>query len=382
MTIPQFLSYEGERAELAATVRKLFERRHDESEVRRWMEVPDAFDRGLWRELAGGIGVTALPVGEEDGGAGYGWAELLPVFEESGRALYGGPLLSTAIAVAVIQAAGDDRARRRLLPGIAAGATTATVTPHGPAPAATAALPVRAVRTSDGWRLTGVAPGVLDGATADLVVVAAATDDGPMLLTVSAEDAPGLTRTPLTTLDQTRKQADLGFDSTPATPLGGTADTAGALAAGAGLAALLVAAESLGTARRCLADAVAYARTRYQFSRPIGSFQAVKHRCADMWVAVESAGVVLAEADDGLSATGTPDARDTEHALIACLRALDVCAEGTMRVHGGISFTWEHPAHLSYRRARNAQSLLGPVDGHTARLAALAGVPGGDPALI
>ncbi|MFI6284599.1 acyl-CoA dehydrogenase family protein [Streptomyces sp. NPDC051018] len=376
MTTTALSALPEERAELASTVRRLMARRHDEARVRYWMEVPDAFDRELWAELAGGIGATALTISEKHGGAGFSYADLLPLSEEAGRALYGGPLLSTLIGTAALDATGDDEVRSRYLPDIAAGTTTATLAllesgdgvPAGWNPDDIRTL---AERTPGGWTLKGAKTAVLDGCTADLLLVPARTGDGVRLFAVTAS-SPGVERAPLKTLDLTRKQARVTFTRTPATPVGDWSAVGRALE----YAALVFAAECLGTARRALDEAVAYARVRHQFSRPIGSFQAVKHRLADMLVVAESA-VVLQEAGRALERTGAPVALDTEHALVACAAALDVCAAGNQFVHGGIAFTWEHPAHLSYRRARSAQSLLGPIPGHRARLARLAGLPEG-----
>lgn len=382
MTATALSAPTSERAELATTVRRLMTRRHDETQVRRWMELPQEYDRTLWAELAGGIGATALPISEKHGGAGFSYADLLPVFEEAGRALYGGPLLSTAVATATLQAAGEHDSCLRLLPGIADGTMTATLalldqregesTGWDPAGICT-----RAERSGDSWTLTGSKTAVIDGCTADLLVVPARVEEGIQLFAVDTADATGLTRHALRTVDLTRKQARIAFDATPATPVGRVEGGWSAVRTALDHAALFLAAESLGTARRALDEAVGYARTRHQFSRPIGSFQAIKHRLADMWVAAESAAVLLREAGRALERSGAPVPLDAEHAFLACAEALGLCAQGNVSVHGGIGFTWEHPAHLSYRRARNAQSLLGPLAAHRERLADLAGLPGG-----
>lgn len=376
MTSTVLTALAEERAELAANVRRFFARRHDEERVRHWMGVPDQYDRALWADLAGGIGASALVVGEEYGGAGFSYADLLPVFEEAGRALYGGPLLSTAIATAALTACGDD-VRAHHLPAVADGSVTATLAlleSGGRLPAGWDAdeIRTRAEQTDGRWRLTGVKTAVIDGSTADLLLVAARTDEGVRLFAVDCRSAEGVERTPLKTVDLTRKQARIVFASAPAALAGDFTAVRRALDVGA----LLFAAECLGGARRALDEAVAYAKVRHQFSRPIGSYQAVKHRLADMLLAAESAAVVLREAGAAAERSGAPVALDTLHALIACADALDVCAGGSQAVHGGISFTWEHSAHLVYRRARNAQTLLGPVSRHRERLAELAGLTG------
>ncbi|WP_405943403.1 acyl-CoA/acyl-ACP dehydrogenase [Streptomyces sp. NBC_01020] len=356
-----------ERAELATTVRKLFERHCDEQQVRARMERREGFDPATHRELAEMIGVFALQVPEEYGGAGFGPGDLLPVFEEAGRALYGGPLLSSTTAAAALTAIGDPQVCARLLPDIAAGRTVATLAGMDGAPS-----PIAAARDAAGsWTLTGAAEPVLDGADADLLLVPARTGDEVGLFAVATD---GLARTPLQGLDMTRRQAVVMLSGTSAEQVAAGPAAEAALRAALDHAALAVAAECLGAARRCLEDAVAYALTRYQFSRPIGGFQAVKHRLASLWARTEAAGVVLRSAVAALDTAGRPEPLDSAHAFIACVDALDGCAEGTIRVHGGIGFTWEHSAHLYFRRARAAQTLLGPLSAHRARVARLAGL--------
>lgn len=371
LTTPAPLSAPSEeRGELAATVRRFFARRCDETWVRTWMEMGAGFDPLPHRELAEQIGVFSLAVPEEYGGAGFGFADLLPVFEEAGRALYGGPLLSTATATAALLAGGDKEACSRWLPGIAEGRTVAALAWLDEGGWEEAAVRSTAHRGPDGWTVSGAKRAVVDGAEADLLLVPARTPGGVRLFAVAA-DAPGLTRSPLHTIDMTRRQADLALDAVPAEPAGGWEAVERAVE----YAALAVAAEASGAARLCLDQAVGYAATRRQFSRPIGSFQAVKHRLADLWTATEAAAVVLRQAAAQVDRTGAPVALDTWHALLACLDAVDACSEGSIRVHGGIGFTWEHPAHLYFRRSRSLQTLLGPRSAHRERLAALAGLP-------
>ncbi|NGO09754.1 acyl-CoA dehydrogenase, partial [Streptomyces sp. HC44] len=209
-----------------------------------------------------------------------------------------------------------------------------------------------------GWRLTGRKSFVIDGTTADLVLVVARTVGGPSLFAVDST-APGLTAEPMETLDATRAMARLTLDAVPATRVG--ADGAGGriMAKVLDIASVGLAAEQAGGARRCLETAADYARTRHQFGRSIGSFQAVKHKCADMLVQVELAEAAAREAAR-LAAEGSPDfpvAAGVAH--VACSRAYMFTAMENIQVHGGIGFTWEHPAHLYFRRAKSSQLLFG-----------------------
>ncbi|RZL84030.1 MAG: acyl-CoA dehydrogenase [Rhodococcus sp. (in: high G+C Gram-positive bacteria)] len=382
-TITPFTTATDERAELSAAVRRLLAIRHDERAVRNWMEFPDDYDRGLWSELATGMGVTAMLISEEHGGAGFSAADLAPVFEEAGRALYGGPLLSTVLATALLQASGDESACTRYLPAIADGTITAAValreeekSPSAERSSAHDPIATRAELRDGNWFLTGTKTNVIDGYTAELAIVTARSDAGTGLYAVVPAQGGGVQRNPLATMDLTRKQARLAFVDTPAVPVGPASGASTALATALNLGAFVFAAECLGTARSALSQAVDYACSRRQFGRPIGSFQAVKHRLADMWFALETAAVVLDEAVQGIDRDGEPAPLDTEHALLACVEALSVCAQGNISVHGGIGFTWEHPAHLAYRRARSAQTLLGPLQRHRDRLSDLAGLRG------
>ena len=222
--------------------------------------------------------------------------------------------------------------------------------------------------TDDSFRVSGVAALVLDGHTADLVLVAATSGAGISLFAIAA-DADGMTREPLATLDRTRKLASISFDGVEARLIGDDGAAAGALARAYDLAVVALAAEQVGAAQRCLDMAVDYAKERIQFGRAIGSFQAVKHRCADMLVLVEgarSAAVHAAEAADGADLSIAASV-----AKMACSEAFLHVALDNMRIHGGIGFTWEHDAHLYVRRAKATQLILGSPDFHAERLADL-----------
>ncbi|GAA1268663.1 acyl-CoA dehydrogenase [Pseudonocardia aurantiaca] len=359
----------GEDAEgLRVVVRDFLEKRAAEDEVRRLMETAAGYDPAVWAQAAGEIGLQGLVVPERHGGSGATAVELGVVFEEMGAALHGGPFLaSVGLATTALLEIGDGEAAAQYLPGLAAGTTIAALAWAGREPAAST---LTARRTDGGWAVSGRAGIVVDGATAGLVLVGAHTDAGPSLFAVTAEGA-GLTRTPLITLDLTRKLAELRFDEVPARLVGSEGGAGPALRRTADMAALYLAAEQLGGAARVLATAVEYAGTRMQFGRAIGSFQAIKHRCADMLVDVESARSVV---QHGLWTAVHDPAGLPVSAALARAVASDVyqqVAAHNIQIHGGIGFTWEHSAHLHLKRAKSSQLLLGSPAYHRARLAEL-----------
>ncbi|HVU72660.1 MAG TPA: acyl-CoA dehydrogenase family protein [Mycobacteriales bacterium] len=377
MTAPAAEQAREVQEELRRTVRRLLEERAPESRVRELMGTQPGHDPALWRELAD-LGLLGLAIPEELGGAGCGFGEVAVVLEEAGRALLCAPLLASAVlATTALLAGGDDAAQRDLLPRIADGSTIATLAvteaDEQPDPAAL----VRAVRDGDGWRLTGARSYVVDAAAADLILVAASTDDGLTLFAVETAD-PAVTVRPLPTLDQTRRLGDVTLRSAPARLAGRPGDALGAVRAALAHGAVAVAVESVGAAARALELAVAHAKVRHQFGRPIGSFQAVKHRCADMLLDVESArSAAYRGVEDATAAgpAGSPELRAA--AAVAkswCSEAFVRVAAATIQLHGGVGFTWEHPAHLYYKRAVGNAQLLGSPVFHRARLAEQLGV--------
>lgn len=355
-----------DQRELRSTVRRFLDTYSDESAVRTTMESAEGFDRAMWRRMADEVGFQATLVPESLGGAELGFANLQVVVEEMGRALVCSPFLSSAVVCAsALLAAGDTD----ILPGIADGSVIAALAflnrqgQWNPGEDHARAEPA----AGGGWVVTGTYHFVLDAAVADVVLVAAATADGPGIFAVRT-DAAGVRTTILETLDMTRRQADLVFDAASATPVGrvGDADAYLGAAFDAGLAAL--AAEQVGGARRLLEMSVEYASVREQFGRPIGSFQAIKHKCADMLVEVESA------TSAAYAAGAAIDEGSDESALLASL-AKAYCSEAychvaaeNIQIHGGIGFTWEHPAHLYYRRARGTEMLFGTPAYHRERM--------------
>ncbi len=352
---------------LRAVVRGFLEKRSGPDEVRRQMDA--GHDRDTWLRAARELGLHGLAVPEEYGGSGASHIELGVVFEEMGAVLYGAPFLASVglAATALLQLdSSAEAARAAHLPGIVSGDTVATLAWAGPDPETSA---LDATHGPDGWTVTGVAATVLDGADADLILVAAGTPAGISLFALPPGAA--VERTPLTTLDSTRRLTRLTFTRAPAELLGTDGGARETLRRTADLAALYLAAEQLGGAARVLATAVEYAGNRVQFGRAIGSFQAVKHRCADLLVEVESARSVVYH---GLWTAVHDPANLPVAASLARAVASDAyrtVATENIQIHGGIGFTWEHSAHLYLKRAKSSQLLLGSPAKHRSRLAGL-----------
>jgi len=363
-----------EQEELQATVRRFLADRSPLSRVRQVMETPDGRDEALWERMAGDLGLQGLTVPDAYGGAGLGQVELSVVMEELGAALTPSPFLASAVlAASALLATDDDEARRDLLPGIAAGTTIGTLAvAEDGAGWDVGGVSTRATLEDGRWILDGVKTLVPDGAQAGLILVAARAGDEPGLFAVEG-DAPGLHRTGLAGLDPTRRLARLELARVPARRLV-CEDAQGTLRQTLDLAAVALAAEQLGGLQRCLDMSVEYARSRYQFGRAIGSFQAIKHLCADMHVAMELARSAVRYA--AWVADEAPDELPVAAALAraACSEAFFRVAADTIQVHGGIGFTWEHDAHLYYRRAKSSALLLGSARDERARLADRLGI--------
>ena len=366
-------AFSDEHQELRQTVRRFLEKESSEAAVRGAMETERGFDTRMWERMASQMALPGLAIPEAHGGAGLGLIEQAIVMEEMGRVLFCGPYLSTAVlAVAALTAAGDERACAEILPEIAAGRTIATLAVadergrHD-----VSSPPVRAARDGTEWRLDGVTSLVLDGQVADIVLVAARVDDGTRLFRVE-RGASGLRREALAPLDLTRKLSRLTFTGTPAAAIS-PGDATRALERALSIASTALAAEQTGGAQRCLEMSTEYARTRLQFGRPIGSFQAIKHKCADMLVEVELArsaayyAAFRAAADDEL----IPAAH---MARSYCSDAFFHAAAETIQIHGGMGFTWEHPAHLYFKRAKASAALFGSSVDERRKLAEILGV--------
>ncbi len=365
--------------EFRALLRRFLEERSPTPEVFRWMEAPEGYDPGLWKQMARELGLQGVHLPESVGGQGFGVLELGIVMEEAGRALLCAPYFSTlCLAANAILATGTPAQQAELLPGIASGETVATLAlldagddwdPAG--------VEMELRREGSGYRLDGRKRLVTDGASADLLLVAARQPgsrgrEGLTLLAL-ASDQPGVSATPVAGLDATRRLADLAFEGARAERLGPEGGAADALDTTLDRARVCLAAESAGGAQRCLEAAVAYAGQRIQFARPIGSFQAIKHRCAEVLLEVESA------RSAAYWACWTADAEPAELALAASV-AKSFCDEAYLRasadnlhIHGGMGFTWAADPHLYLKRARATAILLGSPAWQQHRIADLKG---------
>jgi len=330
-------------------------------------------DDSVWAQMAEQLMLQGIAIPEQYGGAGFGPVELSIVLQEMGRALVVAPYFSTvALAGQLLTACEDDATRARWLPQIADGSLTATVAIGDRTGEIDAgAVEASAVRDGDVWRVSGTKRFVIDGLSADLLIVAATTDEGLALFTIEGS-GEGVAREALPNLDLTRPLATITLDSAVATRI--ETDAVDVLGRVADLVSVALAAEQVGGAAAVLDMAVDYLRIREQFGRPIGSFQAIKHRCADLLLEVESASNAVSAASS-LLATG--DAEGPIAAAIAAAwsgKAYTHVAKENIQFHGGIGFTWEHDAHFFLKRAKTSELLLGTPSRHRARVAELAGI--------
>jgi alkylation response protein AidB-like acyl-CoA dehydrogenase len=374
-------AFSEEQEELRRAVRQFLESKSPETEVRRLMETTEGYDPAVWKQMGQELMLQGLAIPEEYGGQGFTFIELGIVLEEMGRVLLCAPYFSSVVLAAnAIMNVGTDDQKQALLPGIASGDTIATLAftePKGLWDAA--GITMEAKENVGGeFTLSGEKMFVLDGFTADTFVVVARLEgttgtDGITFFTVRG-DADGLTRTSLQTMDQTRKQAKLEFDNVAASPLGSTQDGFAAFSKTLDQAAVALANEMMGGAQKVLEMSVEYAKVRVQFGRPIGSFQAIKHKCADMLLEVESgksaayyASWAAAEDNDELPVVAALS-------KAYCSEAYFHAAAENIQIHGGIGFTWEHPAHLYFKRAKSSEIYLGDPTYHRELLAQRIGI--------
>jgi alkylation response protein AidB-like acyl-CoA dehydrogenase len=367
-------TFTDEQREFRSVVRRFLEDKSPSSEVRRLMETDAGCNAQVWRDLSRDLGLTALHIPEVYGGQGFGISELAIAVEEMGRALLCAPYFSsTVLATTAILKAGSDAQKRALLPDLAVGRTIAAFAfteENGRWDAGGVAT--TATRNGEKYRLDGVKSFVVDGHTADLLVVLARRPrseeaDGLSLFTVRG-DAAGLQRRRLETMDQTRKLARLAFSAVEAELLGAEGAAGGPLQATLDIAAICLANEMVGGAERLRESAVEYAKMRVQFGRAIGSFQSLQHKAADMLLDVElaksAAYYAAAAADEG----------DEELPALASLakaaasEAYMQTAIHTVQIHGGIGFTWDNDTHLWFKRAKSSEVLLGDSAYHRERL--------------
>ena len=360
------LALSGEHDELRSSVRRFLGATSAPATVRQLMESDDGFDRSNWSQMAEQLGLQALLVPERYEGLGQGAVEAQIVFEEMGRVLYPGPYFASAgLATNALLCSGDEAACGDLLPGIAAGTTIATVAvteadggwEDGPATRTTAK------RSRTGWVLDGAKSFVPNGHVADLFLVTARTGAGLSLFAVDSAD-PGVESRALESLDLTRRLAGLAFAGARARLVGEDGGAPGVIAATVDRALVVLAAEEAGGAARCLEMSVDYAKQREQFGRPIGSFQAIAHRCVEMLQRVEFARAASRYAASCLAGGTSEFPVAARVAAAYCGRAYRWVATENIQVHGGIGFTWEHDAHLHYRRSWASETLLGNTDQH------------------
>ena len=367
-------SFTDEQQEFRLMLRRFLEDKSPTTEVRRLMATDTGCDPDVWRQLSQELGLTAIHIPEEYGGQGFGMSELAIAVEETGRALLCGPYFaSTVMAATAILKVGSEEQKRSFLPKIASGETIATLalaetqgnwTAEGVAMTATPA--------GDTYKLDGKKSFVLDGCTADLIVVAAREagskgQDGLSLFAVSA-DAAGLDKIALTAVDDTRKLAQLNFDGVSAELLGEAGGAAAPLQDTLDVAAICLANEMVGGAERLRESSVDYANLRVQFGRPIASFQTLKHKSADMLLEVE-----LAKSAAYYAAAALDDGDDDVSALASLAKAAAAeaymqTAVHTIQIHGGIGFTWDNDTHLWFKRAKSSEVFLGTTAYHRERM--------------
>jgi len=366
-------SFTPEQEEFRTGLRRALEARSPTKEVRRLMATEAGYEREAWRKLNQELGLTAIHIPEQYGGQGFGQGDLAIVLEEMGRGLLCAPFLSTILASAAILNAGTEEQKATLLPSIAAGDTTAAFAFAEDSGLNDAeGIAMTASPSGATWRLEGTKSFVIDGHTADLIVVVARRpgtqgEDGLSFFVVS-NDTPGLQRRLLKTMDETRKLARLTFTHVEARLLGEANAGAPAFARTLQQAAILLANEMVGGAERLREDALAYVKMRMQFGRSIASFQVTKHKAADMLVDVELAksaayyaAAALDEGDEDLPAIASL-------AKACAAEAYLQTAIHAVQMHGGIGFTWDNDTHLWFKRAKSSEVLFGDANEHRERM--------------
>jgi alkylation response protein AidB-like acyl-CoA dehydrogenase len=365
-------AFTDEQLDLRRAIRRFLEDVSPSAAVRAAMESELGYDPVVWRRLSTDLGVTGLlvPGSRDDSG---GFVEVAIVAEETGRALLCAPFLSTLMAMCALREF-DDPAAGSMLAGIGSGQVRASLAVAGDdGDWWSGSVSTRARPREGGFVLDGHKSYVLDGTDAERLLVLAQTGSGPGLF-IADGDAPGLLRSALPAIDQTRRLARLEFSATPATLIGDDGKAGVPMWRAMQRIVIALAAEQVGCAQRCLDMAVAYAKVREQFGRPIGSFQAIKHKCADMLMEVEAA------RSAAYYAAWAVDADSDEVPMVASL-AKAYCSETATRaagqniqIHGGIGFTWEHDAHLYLKRAKSSELMFGTPTQHRELLAELIGV--------
>jgi alkylation response protein AidB-like acyl-CoA dehydrogenase len=347
-----------ERAAIRDAFGRLLSERSSEDDIRRTMASESGHDPGLWKAI-GEMGVTSLLVPVELGGIGAGSVEVEAIMEEAGAALLAGPLMSSAIlATGLLCQSSDAEAKTRLLPAIATGKLIATVAFTGDAGSwDKGGVAVTATPHGNGWRLSGVASFVISANVAGVLLVFANTEAGLACFEVARE---AVMVTQLKGWDPSLRMSRITLDDAVATPIAGVDEAVfeGTL----DLARVALAGEQAGAARRIFDITVDYLKTRVQFGRPIGGFQALKHMAADLLIEVESATSAARAAAQALDSDAPDKDVLINLAAFSCADAFSQVAASAIQMHGGIAFTWEHPAHLYLRRARADAQLFGQSD--------------------
>jgi len=375
------LLYSDTERELAAALADLLAERAAPDDVLARTEKTETYDTELWRAIAADIGLAGLLIPEPLGGAGASYRELAAAAEQLGASVAPIPYLGSAVATAALLSAAKASSppAADLLRRIADGTVTVALAVEFPArPGMRTPAPTRVAGTRPGddagtVRLRGTVKAVADALPADMLLVPA--DGVPNGLYLVEPAAPGLHRMPLVSLDMTRQLCEVSLDDAPARRLAAGDAAIEAVDAGLTAGAAVIAAEQLGLAQRCLDTTVAYLKERRQFARPVGSFQALKHRLADLWTTITLARAASRYAVSCL-ASGDPDAPvAVALAKSACCDAAVNAAQECVQLHGGIGFTWEHPAHLYLKRAKASSIAFGTPSEHRAALADLVNLP-------
>lgn len=365
-------SFTDDQQQYRETVSRFLERKAPVTETRRIMETEQGYDSALWCGLSEELGLVGIQLPESTGGQGFGYVELGIAMEELGRSLCCAPYFGSAVLAAEALREAAAAESMVLLPPIASGARIASLALAEPGGGwAPAEVRMQAVQHGDAYRLTGIKRYVLDGLAAqDLLVVArvAGSDsEGELALFHLAADAPGVSRRALQTLDPTRRQAEITFETAGASRVSTAGDCSRALDTALDRARIALANEMVGGAQALFDRAIEYAKLRMQFGRPIGSFQAIKHRCAELLLELELA---KAAAYYAAAAVDADDAALPSLASLAKATASEAymhIAEECIQIHGGIGFTWDSDVHLWFKRAKSSEVLLGTPAFHRER---------------
>lgn len=380
LTLPDF-NLSPEQVEFRDTLRRFFEANAPMTETRRVMASGEGISSALWEKAGSELGLVGLAIPEADGGQGFGLKELAIALAEVGRALAPIPLYASAalagrVVARVLEASGVKSGP--WLGDLASGRVATLAWLEGAGPWDVESVRIEAKPAGAGFRLTGEKRHVLDGAVAARFFVVARVGRGLGLFAVEA-GTPGLAVVPQQAFDVTRSLARLRFDDVEVVPVGTPGEDGPAIERGLEEARALACAEMVGGMQRVLEAAVDYANARHQFGRPIGSFQAIKHKCADMLIDFEGARTAVEAAIEACEGSAAVDEREVaaERALLAAVAKAHAgpayvrMAIENMQIQGGVGYTWEYDAHLYYRRAQASELFHGPASDHQDRIARL-----------